>query len=281
MKLLLALIGFVIFMAGSRLMAQSQGYSLYFGIKGFERADIANVTPEDRWFSGNKITFMPSAVGVFTSFMVPSGWRIDVGGERCRHQIVFKLGKGKTENGYATLFGSSYGRYWSFPIAVGKQFSFLRAHLAFVPQAGVSLTLYKNNNGSGGYGSTTRLVENTHAIEFYMDHRGVNGRDVIVFPFAKLGAELYLRSGMRFSSEFGYRLGTTKLTTGEIHYRVNSGPEVVRNLVTRGHMLWYSVGLQYPISRIWEKKKELFWKKKVLVPQEMTLGTRPEVKSQF
>jgi hypothetical protein len=250
--------------------AQSPKYSTYFGVKGFLRADLMNLSPKDKWFHGNKAWFQPSAGGIFASFCTPSGWRAEIGVETCQQYLVLKLGSGKRERGNARFVGATFGPYLAFPVSIGKQFQLLRGHFVIVPQLGMSFINYETSSTSGQNGATDILVNNSVEIDYFIDERGVNSKPLLFLPFAKVTTELYFRSGMRFSTEFGYRVGTSELIAGELHYTVNNGPEVVRNVSVKGNMLWMGVGLQYPISRIWEKKKELFWKKKVAIPQEMT-----------
>ncbi len=249
--------------------AQSPSYSCYFGVKGFLRADLMSLSPKDDWFHGNSTWFQPSAAGIFASVRIPSGWRADIGLERCQQYMVLKLGKGFNDPDKARQFAGTLGRHTSVPISFGKQFPLLRGHLMLVPQAGVSLVNFQTTGSFGRSGSTDILI-NGVVIDYFIDERGVNSKPLLFLPFAKVTTELYFRSGMRFSTEFGYRVGTSELIAGELHYTVNNGPEVVRNLSVKGNMLWMGVGLQYPISRIWEKKKGIFWKKKVAIPQEMT-----------
>lgn len=244
------IIGILIFILGSIGVFQPQcfaQYQAYLGINTAWNSSFFQIRPENDVVGAGSI-FSPLVLGGKVDIRISDSPNyLELSGYWYNQFLKFKplgIKDMRTSNfSYLSVFGIGYKRKKT--VLPGR--IFLYAH------AGLEMAW---NDARGKYGSFV-TIQNSDTLIWQIES-DLKEDAFVPMVYGGIGTEIHMRNGMFFSINGTYHQGLKKMTEGVLRTALNNNPPEETNWFSRGSHFMIQLGLSYPISRIWEEKKELF-----------------------
>jgi len=215
----------------------------YFGMEAAMTNDIYEITD-----NGNNLKSVPLVTGLWGFNL-----RQDI------HNIFLETGliRKYYDEGFGFHSMDGYGSSnaidaWIIPLRLGTKINLCKDKIYFVPIIGYSFCI-NSDYGSYGYGSGSQKSGSDSISYNYSDNVSLTKNFSLLQT--GLGFEFKLFKTAILSVSTNYYTGFKKTVQLDINYKTNNSATTTGKAFSKGEFWSFGVGLKYPISDFWTKKK--------------------------